>query len=177
MPDLHQELTSDMDRITQLHDAIDSLLTIMSTSITYLVTRTSFKQVNPNIPITKTRPADREDVGEVFEANQREMVNDLVTKAKQIEYLIQSLPPPELEEVQATRYAQLEAEMQIANKDYREALSRARSLHAQVSSTLRMMLSDVEVEAEPEPESQPEVGPSDIETESTAMILDLPHPQ
>ena len=33
-------------------------------------------------------------------ANQRELVTDLIVKAKQIEYLIQSLPEPEAEEEQ-----------------------------------------------------------------------------
>lgn len=33
-------------------------------------------------------------------ANKRELVNDFVVKAKQIDYLIQSLPEPEAEEVQ-----------------------------------------------------------------------------
>ena len=35
-------------------------------------------------------------------ANKRELVNDLVVKAKQIDYLIQSLPEPEAEEVQVS---------------------------------------------------------------------------
>ena len=33
-------------------------------------------------------------------ANQKELVTDLITKAKQIEYLINSLPEPESEEEQ-----------------------------------------------------------------------------
>lgn len=33
-------------------------------------------------------------------ANQKELVTDLITKAKQIEYLINSLPEPEAEEEQ-----------------------------------------------------------------------------
>lgn len=39
----------------------------MSNSVVYLVTRNSFRQVNPDIPITKTRPPDREDPPDVFE--------------------------------------------------------------------------------------------------------------
>lgn len=35
-------------------------------------------------------------------ANKRELVNDLVVKAKQIDYLVQSLPEPEAEEVQVS---------------------------------------------------------------------------
>lgn len=45
------------------------LLVIMSSSVVYLVTRNSFRQVNPDIPVTKTRPADREDPPDVFEGN------------------------------------------------------------------------------------------------------------
>ncbi|KAG8742126.1 hypothetical protein FRC10_001996 [Ceratobasidium sp. 414] len=127
MPELHKELTADMDKLTQLHDAIESLLTIMSSSVVYLVTRNSFRQVNPDIPVTKTRPSDREDPPDVFEANKRELVNDLITKAKQIEYLIKSLPPPEHEAEQASRLLSLEAEMKLANEEYRLALARARA--------------------------------------------------
>lgn len=144
MPELHKELTADMDKLTQLHDAIESLLVIMSNSVVYLVTRNSFRQVNPDIPITKTRPPDREDPPDVFEANKRELVNDLITKAKQIEYLIKSLPPPEPESGQASRLISLEAEMKLANEEYRQALARARRLHAQVGEALQLMLSDVE---------------------------------
>ena len=35
-----------------------------------------------------------------LEANKRELVNDLMMKAKQVEYLINSLPEPEPEEEQ-----------------------------------------------------------------------------
>lgn len=43
------------------------LLVIMSSSVVYLVTRNSFRQVNPDIPVTKTRPPEREDPPDVFE--------------------------------------------------------------------------------------------------------------
>ncbi|QRV76820.1 subunit 21 of mediator complex protein [Ceratobasidium sp. AG-Ba] len=133
-----------MDKLTQLHDAIESLLTIMSSSIVYLVTRNSFRQVNPDIPVTVTRPPDREDPPDVFEANKRELVNDLITKAKQIEFLIKSLPPPEPEAEQATRLLSLEAEMKLANEEYKLALARAQRLHVQVGDALQVMLSDLE---------------------------------
>jgi mediator of RNA polymerase II transcription subunit 21 len=71
------------------------------------------------------------------------MVTDLVTKAKQIEYLINSLPKPEPEEtqvssysaesfpdltiqnVQALRLKALEDEMTVANEEYIRAVNRA----------------------------------------------------
>lgn len=92
----------------------------MSASINYLCTRANFKQVSEAIPITKQRNPQKVDPLEVFEgmlnsnlsnrllfmlmnawiANKKELVADLITKAKQIEFLIQSLPVPEAEEEQ-----------------------------------------------------------------------------
>lgn len=155
-----------MDKLTQLHDAIESLLVIMSSSVVYLVTRNSFRQVNPDIPVTKTRPADREDPPDVFEANKRELVNDLITKAKQIEYLIKSLPPPEAEAEQAARLVSLEAEMKLANEEYRLALARARRLHAQVGDALQLMLSDVEVTSTKQSTSDGENKPKTVASTS-----------
>jgi len=58
--------------------------------------------------------------------NKKELVVDLVRKAKQIELLINSLPVLEPEETQAARFVQLEEEMQVANEEYKAALERAR---------------------------------------------------
>lgn len=94
----------------------------MSSSIVYLHTRTSFKQVSDDIPITRQRNPDKFDPPDVFEgvlaspvwdvvnssniillaANQRELVTDLIRKSKEIEFLIQSLPVPEPEEDQVS---------------------------------------------------------------------------
>src|ERR1700677_4955914 len=90
----------------------------MSRSIAYLTSRANFTQVSAEIPITKQRNPDKVDPADVFEgkqpvlssfplilhdsqqANKKELVSDLMAKAKQIEYLIQNLPTPEPEEVQ-----------------------------------------------------------------------------
>jgi mediator of RNA polymerase II transcription subunit 21 len=90
----------------------------MSSSVAYLTSRSNFVQVSPQIPITKQRNPEKYDPPDVFEgtpgfaflsvehhssffvANKKELVTDLLVKAKQIEYLIQSLPEPEAEEVQ-----------------------------------------------------------------------------
>ena len=92
----------------------------MSNTIGYLTSRSNFLQVSEEIPITKQRNPDKFDPPDVFEgmyyhtvlpllvvfkfgtANKQELVTDLVTKAKQIEYLITSLPEPEPEEEQVT---------------------------------------------------------------------------
>lgn len=89
---------------------------IMSNTIAYLTSRSNFVQVSPEIPVTKQRNPEKFDPADVFEgtrrrtrawkllnlseANQKELVTDLIVKAKQIEYLINSLPEPEPEEEQ-----------------------------------------------------------------------------
>ncbi|KAJ3860517.1 hypothetical protein EV359DRAFT_48974 [Lentinula novae-zelandiae] len=157
-----QEL-SHMDRITQLQDEIQQLLMIMSTSIAYLTNRTNFIQVSPEIPITKQRNPEKYDTPDAFEANKKELVTDLIRKAKQVEYLINSLPEPEPEEIQAQRLQQLEDEMQLANTEYIQAVNRLsefyqvfveqwnslhlcnsiEALHEQVTELLRSMLTEV----------------------------------
>ncbi|KII86271.1 hypothetical protein PLICRDRAFT_43856 [Plicaturopsis crispa FD-325 SS-3] len=138
-----QEL-SHMDRITQLQDEIQQLLTIMSNSIAYLTSRANFVQVSPEVPVTKQRNPDKYDAPEEFEANKKELVTDLIVKAKQVEYLIQSLPEPEPEEEQARRLQGLEDEMKAANAEYLQAVDRAKHLHAQVSEVMRTMLTETD---------------------------------
>ncbi|KAK0244964.1 hypothetical protein ARMGADRAFT_1048143 [Armillaria gallica] len=142
---MHQELTH-MDRITQLQDEIQQLLTIMSNSIAYLTTRANFLQVSSQVPVTKSRNPEKYDAEEVFEANKKELVTDLMAKAKQVEYLIQSLPQPEEEEEQAKRLQQLEEEMTVANTEYIAALKRTKNLHSQVADLLRTMLSEHDID-------------------------------
>lgn len=133
-----------MDRITQLQDEIQRLLTIMSSTIAYLTARSTFLQVSEQIPITKIRNPDKYDSPELFEANKNELVQDLIVKAKQIEYLIQSLPVPEPEEQQANRLQALERQMQDANEEYMQAVDRAKNLHRKISEFLRIMLDNAD---------------------------------
>lgn len=74
----------------------------MSNTIAYLTTRSNFMQVSPEVPITKQRNPEKYDTPEVFEANKKELVTDLIVKAKQIDYLLNSLPEPEPEEAQVS---------------------------------------------------------------------------
>jgi len=131
-----------MDSITQLQDEIEKLLVIMSSTISYLTTRSNFKQVSADVPVTKKRNPEKVDTPEVFEENKNELIHDLVVKAKQIEHLIQSLPGPEPEEQQVMRLARLEEEMNEASGDYIRAVNRAKDLYAQINETLRAMLQD-----------------------------------
>ncbi|KAG6812384.1 hypothetical protein H0H92_003065 [Tricholoma furcatifolium] len=119
----------------------------MSNTIAYLTSRANFLQISPEIPITKQRNPEKYDVPEVFEANKKELVSDLMVKAKQVEYLIKSLPEPEPEEVQAQRLAALEEEMHVANAEYIRAVNRAKDLHAQVKQALLKILEDTDADA------------------------------
>ncbi|KAJ7610725.1 hypothetical protein DFH06DRAFT_1010281 [Mycena polygramma] len=138
-----QEL-SNMDRITQLQDEIQQLLTIMSSTIAYLTSRANFVQVSEDVPITKQRNPEKYDTPEVFEANKKELVTDLIVKAKQVEYLIKSLPEPEPEEEQAKRLQILDEEMTVVNEEYVAAVARAKDLHGQITDVLRVMLEETD---------------------------------
>lgn len=135
-----------MDRITQLQDEIQQILVIMANTIAYLTTRSNFLQVSPDVPVTKQRNLEKYDSPEVFEANKRELVTDLIVKAKQIDYLIDSLPEPEPEEAQAKRLEVLEEEMKQANEEYTKAVNRAKDLHSQISQVLKLMLSETDAD-------------------------------
>ncbi|KAJ7646251.1 hypothetical protein DFH06DRAFT_898071, partial [Mycena polygramma] len=131
-----QEL-SHMDRITQLQDEIQQLLTIMSSTVAYLTSRANFVQVSADVPITKQRNADKYDEPAVFEANKKEL--DLI-----VEYLIKSLPEPEAEEEQAKRLQLLDEEITIVNQEYNSAVAQSKSLHAQITDVLRTMLEETD---------------------------------
>ncbi|KAJ7904079.1 hypothetical protein B0H13DRAFT_2025279 [Mycena leptocephala] len=69
----------------------------MSSTIAYLTSRANFVQVSADVPITKQRNPEKYDTRR---SNKKELVTDLIVKAKQVEYLIKSLPEPEAEEDQ-----------------------------------------------------------------------------
>ncbi|KAG0142425.1 hypothetical protein CROQUDRAFT_662593 [Cronartium quercuum f. sp. fusiforme G11] len=91
------ELSRNMDRITQLQDGIDNLVTIMYSTLSYLSRKADFKQVNPDVPITQAipDPTKTDQTNETFTENCQELVADFIRKAKQLEYLISILPPHE----------------------------------------------------------------------------------
>ncbi|OAV90247.1 hypothetical protein PTTG_04651 [Puccinia triticina 1-1 BBBD Race 1] len=88
------ELSRNMDRITQLQDGIDNLVTIMYSTLSFLSRKADFKQLNPDIPITQAiGPEGTQPTPESLTQNCEELVQDFLRKAKQIEYLISILPP------------------------------------------------------------------------------------
>ncbi|ORY29796.1 hypothetical protein BCR39DRAFT_531066 [Naematelia encephala] len=134
----HEELSTDMDRITQLQDAILDLLTITSTSIEYITHRARFEQVSTSIPETIEAPhaPTRETYNEAIET----FVRDLVRRAKDVELLIAALPNKDDNTSRAERLNELQNEMVDANAEYREALSQAESLLAELQVALAAAL-------------------------------------
>jgi len=130
--------TSSMDRLTQAQNAINDLVGIMASSVHYLTTKVNFKQVNADVPVTQGNPnADRPSV---FEANRRELVTDLMRKAKQLEYLVSALPNPPSTNDFANVFAELEAESEIVNREYASALDEAEELDARLRDVMRTLL-------------------------------------
>ena len=119
----------------------------MYSTLSYLTRKADFKQVNPQIPIN--RPAPESDPPEVFAgsslrrllvsysdliscslvvtANQKELVADFLTKAKQLEYLISVLPKPILTGPGSIEdesdLEELQAELEMVNREYLEAVA------------------------------------------------------
>lgn len=128
-----------MDRLSQTQNAVDDLLHIMFTTLTYLNKKAGFKQVAPNLPVNQISedfddPATFE--GEctspriplklkILVANRRELVTDLLKKAKQLEYLISVLPSPPEQDTYEADFAQLDQELKEANAEFKETLSTA----------------------------------------------------
>ncbi|KAI5475951.1 hypothetical protein MNV49_000558 [Pseudohyphozyma bogoriensis] len=141
-PTSHDQL-SHMDLLTQTQNSIDSLLAIMSSTVSYLTRKANFIQVNPDIPITQTIPGAEDR--DTMLANAKEMVGDFTRKAKQLEYLISVLPaaPPPTSNPTADEDEDLEAlqkEMMEVNDDYLVALAEAEELQSQLSTALRKAL-------------------------------------
>jgi mediator of RNA polymerase II transcription subunit 21 len=67
MPSLVDEESINMDKLTQVQDCIEQLLLIMKLSVVQLVQRSDFKQVSPDVPVTRTRPKDKVDSPIKFE--------------------------------------------------------------------------------------------------------------
>ncbi|GAA5841810.1 hypothetical protein JCM11251_004070 [Rhodosporidiobolus azoricus] len=145
-----EQETSHMDRLTQTQNSIDDLVRIISSTLSYLSRKASFKQINPNFPVTQAIP--EAESPEVFEANKKELVTDFLLKAKQLEFLIDALPSPPpsagQEAVETAgggkedeeEFKKLEEEMRKVNDEYFEALGEAEDLHKQLEASLRGVL-------------------------------------
>ncbi|GAA98817.1 uncharacterized protein L969DRAFT_51430 [Mixia osmundae IAM 14324] len=109
-----------MDRITQAQDAVDELGDIMRKSLLYLSTKSGFAQSNASIPVTVS--LSTVDTAEVLAENRELLVDELVTKAKQLKILIASLPDPVMIDVSDDQLAALSTEAEQVNADFDGAL-------------------------------------------------------
>lgn len=122
-----------MDRVTQLEDAFDTLLKVMASSIAYLSRKAPHMQINPRVPLTVLGNTEALADAELA-SNRHELVTDLVTQAKDVQWRI-SLLPDAADEPQDVRYcayqdariAELDAELRQANSEYRESVAEARA--------------------------------------------------
>ncbi|WVQ78878.1 hypothetical protein IAT38_000969 [Cryptococcus sp. DSM 104549] len=131
---LNEELSTDMDRITQLQDAILDLLTITSTSIEYITKRTQFEQTSRFIPTTlsTSNAANRGDYRGTIET----FVADIIRRSKDVQHLIDELPKPGDSSERAQRLSELQEEIQLANIDYKDALEQSEALVKELQTAL-----------------------------------------
>ncbi|TXT07502.1 hypothetical protein VHUM_03222 [Vanrija humicola] len=137
---LTEELSTDMDRITQLQDAILDLLTITSASIEYITHRTHFEQTSVAIPTTlqTAQAARRKDYRKAIET----FVADIVRRAKDVETLVAALPSKDDSGARAARLEELQTEMVAANAEYKEALAQAEELLEELKRVLAITVGD-----------------------------------
>ncbi|KAL9615438.1 MAG: hypothetical protein Q9167_000116 [Letrouitia subvulpina] len=115
------------DRLTQLQDCLDQLLTQFYASLRYLSSHHDSSSLDPQsnqppYPASDTAPTQRVDSPSDFKAAQKELAQDLVTKTKQIEYLIRVLPGLESsEQQQEERIGRLEMELREAEEERNRA--------------------------------------------------------
>ncbi|CAI2167264.1 20612_t:CDS:2 [Funneliformis geosporum] len=123
-----EEATSiNMDRLTQLQDGIDELARMFANSVEYL----NRAQVH----------VDQDQVK--FRESQRELVQDIVKKSKQIELLIENLPGMQnSEQEQIDMIKELNKEMHEANLEYLKAVEDAESLKKQIMETIGILCRD-----------------------------------
>jgi hypothetical protein len=69
----------------QTHSESTQLLIIMSSSITYLTKKSTFRQISEHIPITRARPADKVDPPQVFESEPLHKISFQLTRTLQVQ--------------------------------------------------------------------------------------------
>ncbi|WWD16397.1 hypothetical protein CI109_100823 [Kwoniella shandongensis] len=137
---LNAELSTDMDRITQLQDAILDLLTITSTSIDYITKKTNFEQISKAIPTT-LQAANGPSRAE-YKATIETFVADIIRRSKDIETLAKALPKKDESSIRAQRLAELQDEMKIANQEYKAALAQSEELLGELQAALDQALEE-----------------------------------
>ncbi|CAG8469765.1 6371_t:CDS:2 [Paraglomus occultum] len=153
-PETLKEATSNMDRLTQLQDALDQMARLFSLSVNYLsqrehtillsanVVQILIVQRHSSVFFFLLRQAHVQDPAE-FKKVQHDLVTDICRKAKQVEILIDNLPgATRTEEEQLESISQLEKELQEANENYRKAVQTAESLLEQITEAIDVIAND-----------------------------------
>jgi mediator of RNA polymerase II transcription subunit 21 len=122
---LSEATSINMDRLTQLQDAIDEMARMFANSVEFL---------------------NKVQVGQdqvKLKESQQELVQDIVKKAKQIELLIDNLPGiRNTEQEQLDMIKELNKEMHEANIEYLKAVEDAESLRKQIIETIGILCRD-----------------------------------
>ncbi|KAI8996918.1 hypothetical protein BDB01DRAFT_769087 [Pilobolus umbonatus] len=111
---------------------------MFTNSIHYVHEKSSMVELNEEIPISQ--PKIQADAAEVFQDNMKELVADLVNKAKEIDALIEMLPGiDQTEEDQMNILQSLEIENREANEDFGKAVGEMEKVKAQINQSLRLI--------------------------------------
>ncbi|KAK8861680.1 hypothetical protein IAR55_002503 [Kwoniella newhampshirensis] len=141
---INEELSTDMDRITQLQDAILDLLTITSTSIDYITKKTNFEQTSKAIPTT-LQAANGPSRAE-YQAAIETFVADIIRRSKDVETLAKALPKKDDSSIRAQRLSELQDEIKIANEEYKSALAQSERLLRELQDALDQTLGETTAE-------------------------------
>ncbi|KAL4402609.1 RNA polymerase II transcriptional regulator [Malassezia pachydermatis] len=131
-----------MEPITELEDSLDTLLKVMASAIAYLSRKSGHKQVNQEVPLTTL--GNTEGLSEdVLASNREELIEDLISQAKDVEQRISDLSLASVkEDAQMEEIVSLEKELHAANQDYQQALDDANALSAKLRDVLMQLTQD-----------------------------------
>ncbi|KAI8087770.1 uncharacterized protein B0P05DRAFT_532248 [Gilbertella persicaria] len=116
---------------------------MFTNSIYYVHEKSGMAELNPDIPVTQ--PKVQADEPHIFQDNVRELVSDLVKKAKEIDALIEVLPGiQQTEEQQIELLKSLEQENQVANQEYQAAVKEMEQVKDQINQSLLTIADDTQ---------------------------------
>jgi mediator of RNA polymerase II transcription subunit 21 len=123
-----QQSGTSIDLISQLESDLALMLQIMTSSLHFLTHRSAHVQINSKIPLfqptnlVQSNAANHLIEEKIMSENIDELTDDLILKAKEMEGLLQRLPKQTNEQSIKQELQQIDQEMIVANKEYRDAL-------------------------------------------------------
>ncbi|GJJ72217.1 mediator of RNA polymerase II transcription subunit 21 [Entomortierella parvispora] len=129
-----------MDRLTQLQDAIDKLALLFVSSLDHLSKNAPLVALNPDVPVVTTEHGMPK---EILQASAQELALDISRQAKELETLIENLPPiTQTPEEQTLDLELLAQENDRATEEYEAAVLEAKKLLQEVTQALREIAMD-----------------------------------